>query len=233
MRGFCSLGCTVCRCLLPAQLADHRATVRSERAVRPQGCTVALSQHDLLRLLESLRSADGLELVREVAERLLQELIEAEATTKIGAEWGEHTDTRTTWRNGHREKTMTTQAGDLELAIPKLRAHRRRPGLPQPTRRPPPGHRGPRRTPRRVDHLPPLPLQREHGRPLPRCPNRPTRHVRRLIAYTTTGDMTTARPLPPHERRTERIRTANEMRCRRLNVLRRHPVRYRRHRVRE
>jgi putative transposase len=83
---------------------------------------VALSQHDLLRLLESLRSADGLELVREVAERLLQELIEAEATTKIGAEWGEHSDTRTTWRNGHREKTVTTQAGDLELAIPKLRA---------------------------------------------------------------------------------------------------------------
>jgi hypothetical protein len=35
-----------------------------------------LSQHDL----ESLRSADGLELVREVAERLLQELIEAEAS---------------------------------------------------------------------------------------------------------------------------------------------------------
>jgi putative transposase len=85
-------------------------------------CTVALSQHDLLRLLESLRSADGLELVREVAERLLQELIETEASAKIGAERGEHTDTRTTWRNGHREKTVTTQAGGLELAIPKLRA---------------------------------------------------------------------------------------------------------------
>ena len=77
----------------------------------PRGCTVALSQHDLLRLLESLRSADGLELVREVAERLLQELIETEASAKIGAEWGEHTDTRTTWRNGHREETVTTQAG--------------------------------------------------------------------------------------------------------------------------
>lgn len=51
-----------------------------------------------------------------------QELIEAEATARIGAEWGERTDTRTTWRNGHREKTVTTQAGDLELAIPKLRA---------------------------------------------------------------------------------------------------------------
>ncbi|MEU2835476.1 IS256 family transposase, partial [Streptomyces lavendulae] len=51
-----------------------------------------------------------------------QELIEAEATARIGAEWGERTDARTAWRNGHREKTVTTQAGDLELAIPKLRA---------------------------------------------------------------------------------------------------------------
>ncbi|WP_455908372.1 IS256 family transposase [Streptomyces goshikiensis] len=83
---------------------------------------MALSQHDLLRLLESLRSADGLELVREVAERLLQELIEAEATARIGAEWGERTESRTGWRNGHRDKTVTTQAGDLELSIPKLRA---------------------------------------------------------------------------------------------------------------
>ncbi|ATW51222.1 hypothetical protein CGZ69_28620 [Streptomyces peucetius subsp. caesius ATCC 27952] len=47
---------------------------------------MALSQDDLLRLLESLRSADGLELVRNVAERMLQELIEAEATARIGAD---------------------------------------------------------------------------------------------------------------------------------------------------
>ncbi|MEZ0095760.1 IS256 family transposase [Streptacidiphilus sp. EB129] len=83
---------------------------------------MALSQHDLLRLLESLRSADGLELVRSVAERMLQELIEAEATARIGAEWNEHTDTRTALRNGHRDKTLTTQAGDLDLGIPKLRS---------------------------------------------------------------------------------------------------------------
>ena len=83
---------------------------------------MALSQSDLLRLLESLRSADGLELVRTVAERMLQELIEAEATARIGAQWNEHTDTRTAFRNGHRDKTLTTAAGDLDLAIPKLRA---------------------------------------------------------------------------------------------------------------
>jgi transposase-like protein len=71
--------------------------------------------------LESLRSADGLELVRGVAERMLQELIEAEATARIGADWNEHTETRTALRNGHRDKTLSTQAGDLDLAIPKLR----------------------------------------------------------------------------------------------------------------
>jgi putative transposase len=72
--------------------------------------------------MESLRSADGIELIRALAQRMLQELIEAEATARIGAEPGEHTDARTTWRNGHREKTLTTQAGDLDLAIPKVRS---------------------------------------------------------------------------------------------------------------
>ncbi|MFD8417519.1 transposase [Streptomyces sp. NPDC059650] len=46
--------------------------------------------------------------------------MEAEATARIGAEWGEWTDTRTAWRNGHREKTLTTQAGDA--ALDRLRA---------------------------------------------------------------------------------------------------------------
>lgn len=39
---------------------------------------MTLSRSDLQRLLESLRTADGIELVRNVAERMLQELIEAE-----------------------------------------------------------------------------------------------------------------------------------------------------------
>ncbi|MEU0088336.1 IS256 family transposase [Streptomyces sp. NPDC006274] len=82
---------------------------------------MALSQHDLLRLMESLRTADGIELIRVLAQRILQELIEAEATAHIGAEPGEHAETRTTWRNGHRDKVLTTQAGDLDLAIPKVR----------------------------------------------------------------------------------------------------------------
>ena len=83
---------------------------------------MALSQHDLLRLMESLRTADGIELVRTLTQRILQELIEAEAAAVIGAEPGEHSPERATWRNGHRDKLLTTQAGDLELKLPKLRS---------------------------------------------------------------------------------------------------------------
>jgi hypothetical protein len=72
--------------------------------------------------MESLRTADGIELVGALAQRILQELIEAEATAHIGAAPGEHSKTRTTMHNGHREKVLTTQAGDLDLAIPKVSA---------------------------------------------------------------------------------------------------------------
>ena len=82
---------------------------------------MALSQSDLLRLLESIRTADGVETIRSLCERILRELIEAEATEAIGAAPREHSDQRTTWRNGHRERLLTTQAGDLDLKIPKVR----------------------------------------------------------------------------------------------------------------
>ncbi|WP_189136084.1 IS256 family transposase [Wenjunlia tyrosinilytica] len=83
---------------------------------------MALSQSELMRLLESQRRADGVEAIRVVCERILQELIEAEATDVIGAAPREHAETRTTWRNGHRERLLTTQAGDLDLKIPKVRS---------------------------------------------------------------------------------------------------------------
>jgi transposase-like protein len=83
---------------------------------------MALSRSELMRLLESLRRADGVEAIRVVCERILQELIEAEATDVIGAGPREHTETRTTWRNGHRERLLTTQAGDLDLKILKVRS---------------------------------------------------------------------------------------------------------------
>ena len=78
---------------------------------------MALYRSGLIRLLESLRSTDGIDLIRAIAERMVQELIEAGASAHIGAEWNEHTPTRTTVRNGHREKVLTTPAGDLERSL--------------------------------------------------------------------------------------------------------------------
>ena len=52
---------------------------------------------------------------------VLQALIDAEATEVIGAGPHERTESRTNQRNGTRPKLVTTKAGDVELAIPKLR----------------------------------------------------------------------------------------------------------------
>ncbi|WP_369394502.1 hypothetical protein AB5J72_48490 [Streptomyces sp. CG1] len=52
---------------------------------------MALSQSDLMRLLES-RTADGVEAIRMLCEHILQELIETEAAEAIGAAPGEHSE---------------------------------------------------------------------------------------------------------------------------------------------
>jgi transposase-like protein len=83
---------------------------------------MALSQSALLDLLAALDAADGVERVRLSLQRMYQELIEAEATETIGAGLHERSDSRVTHRNGHRSRTLSTTVGDLELAIPKLRA---------------------------------------------------------------------------------------------------------------
>jgi transposase-like protein len=49
-------------------------------------------------------------------------LTEAEFSFVIGTVPSERTGTRTAWRNGHRLRTITTMAGDLDLRTPKLRA---------------------------------------------------------------------------------------------------------------
>ena len=82
---------------------------------------MALSQSAVSDLLDALRVGEGTDLVRELAEWALQQLIEAEATEKIGAGPYERTDQRSNERNGHRPRIVSTKAGDLEVAIPKLR----------------------------------------------------------------------------------------------------------------
>ena len=81
---------------------------------------MALSQSALLDLLEALNASDDVDVIRSAVQVRLQELIEAEANALIDAERHERTESRTVQRNGYRPRTLSTAAGDLELAIPKL-----------------------------------------------------------------------------------------------------------------
>lgn len=83
---------------------------------------MAWDQSALLELLEVLKGAEVDDRIRQAATTIYQALIEAELTAVIGAGPHERTDARLAQRNGHRSKTITTTAGDLELRIPKLRA---------------------------------------------------------------------------------------------------------------
>src|ERR1700742_2192734 len=84
--------------------------------------TMALDQSALLDVLEALKGADVEDRVKQAATTIYQALIEAELSSVIGAGPHESSDARTALRNGHRPKTISTTAGDLQLQIPKLRA---------------------------------------------------------------------------------------------------------------
>lgn len=76
----------------------------------------------LLARLDALKGADVASVFAELIRAGLQELIEAEATETLGAGRYERTEARTTHRNGHRSKTVSTTSGDVEVKIPKLRS---------------------------------------------------------------------------------------------------------------
>ena len=71
----------------------------------------------------------------EILTDAIQELIEAELTARIGAEPGERSLSRTNQRNGHRDKLVSTPAGDVTVGIPKLRKGSFFPELLEPRRR--------------------------------------------------------------------------------------------------
>jgi putative transposase len=69
-----------------------------------------------------LLGGEGLDFLRESLAWVVQQLMEAEVSELIGAEHGERApEVRLTQRNGYRTRSWSTRAGELELAIPKLR----------------------------------------------------------------------------------------------------------------
>jgi len=79
---------------------------------------MALPQSALSELLEAFRAGDGVDLIRDSVWVALQDLIEIEATERIGAAPFERTEGRTAERNGHRPRVLSTRAGDVEYGSP-------------------------------------------------------------------------------------------------------------------
>jgi len=72
-------------------------------------------------LSELLQKHDSGDFLRTVAEAVLQLLMEADVEGLIGAGRFERAESRTTWRNGYRERSLDTRLGTLNLKVPKLR----------------------------------------------------------------------------------------------------------------
>ena len=69
-----------------------------------------------------LLEGEGLDFLRESLGWVCQQLMEAEVSELVGAARGERApEERLTQRNGYRSRPWQTRAGELELAIPKLR----------------------------------------------------------------------------------------------------------------
>ena len=96
---------------------------------------MALSDSALSELQEVFRSGEGTDFIRGCVRVAKQELIDAEATSVIGAGRYERTESRTTERNGTRPRLLTTHAGGIQLAVPKLRAGAFFPSILSPRRR--------------------------------------------------------------------------------------------------
>ena len=59
--------------------------------------------------------------VRVALEALVQAALEAEMTEAIGAEKGERTETRLSYRSGYYGRSLVTRVGTLELRVPQDR----------------------------------------------------------------------------------------------------------------
>src|SRR5918994_30334 len=59
--------------------------------------------------------------LKEIVERVLQELLEAEMTEHVGAAPYERTTERKGHRNGHKPRTLRTRVGTLNLLVPQDR----------------------------------------------------------------------------------------------------------------
>ena len=87
------------------------------------------------QVVDKLMGSEHADVVRESVAWVVAELMEAEVAGQIGAERGEIAPDRVTHRNGYRPRAWQTRAGEIELAIPKLRAGSYFPSFLEPRKR--------------------------------------------------------------------------------------------------
>src|SRR3954454_1140931 len=87
------------------------------------------------QVVSYLLEEEGVDFLRESLRWVCQQLMEAEVSELIGAEHGERSPERLTHRNGYRPRPWQTRAGEIELAIPKLRRGSYFPSFLEPRRR--------------------------------------------------------------------------------------------------
>ena len=90
---------------------------------------------DLLELLRKGGMDGDVDFLREALRVLVEEIMEAEVSLRIGAGYGERSPERVTQRNGYRSRAWDTRVGTMELQIPKLREGSYFPSLLEPRRR--------------------------------------------------------------------------------------------------
>src|SRR5207247_10572939 len=101
----------------------------------------ALRVHRMEMTAESLSpylidSEERIDLQSKCLSWVCQELMKAEVSEQVGAARGERApEERLTHRNGYRPRRWDTRAGELELAIPKLRRGSYFPSFLEPRRR--------------------------------------------------------------------------------------------------
>ena len=90
---------------------------------------------DLLELLHKGGMDGDVDFLREALRVLVEGIMDAEVSSRIGAEYGERSPERVTKRNGYRSRAWDTRVGTMELHIPKLREGSYFPSLLEPRRR--------------------------------------------------------------------------------------------------
>ena len=90
---------------------------------------------DLLELLRKGGMDGDVDFLREALRVLVEGIMDAEVSSRIGAEYGERSPERVTQRNGYRSRAWDTRVGTMDLHIPKLREGSYFPSLLEPRRR--------------------------------------------------------------------------------------------------